>query len=160
MATPYGPDPASPGIKFIDFWTPVIEAGLPRYDDNRANAEAELAEYCAGDPDPETGMHWVWVQAGADWLARDVPPEWIADMLETFSRYPSCDFILNTVDPMFWQQRMRPVAKLDSPGGRIAADWLDHRPPLGVRVISTNERQLFAAAIPLAPRRKAPSVPA
>ncbi len=136
---------------FIDFWLRGITPGDPPLD-HRAVAEQELADYTASLPAGDPDRPLIHLNTDCDWLARDTPPEWIADMLETLSRYPACDYRLFTLEPEFWQQRLTAVAHLSGPGAEIARRWLDGIPPVGILVASVPAKQSIISAIP---RRRA-----
>ncbi len=141
---------------FIEFWLRGINPG--EFIDHRATAEAELVAFLdrldLGEDRP-----LVYLNGDSDWLAAGIPPEWIADMLETIGRYPAADYHLYTIAPEFCQQRLAAVARLASPGGLIARQWLDGIHPPGLRVGGPPAAAAILSAIPMArPRRIEPGV--
>ena len=141
---------------FIEFWLRGIHPG--EFIDHRATAEAELVAFLdrldLGEDRP-----LVYLNGDSDWLAAGIPPEWIADMLETIGRYPAADYHLYTIAPEYWQQRLAAVARLASPGGTIARQWLDGIHLSGLRVGGPPAAAFILSAIPMArPRRIEPGV--
>jgi len=137
---------------FIEFWLRPITPGDPPLD-HRAPAEAELAAFLdridLGEERP-----LVFLCGDFDWLADGLPPEWIADLLETIGRYPAADYCLFSIAPEYWQQRLAAVARLTTPGGTIARRWLDGIHPPGLRVGGPPAAAALLSSIPQAPARK------
>lgn len=130
----------------LDFWIRPITPGDPPLD-RRATAEQELADFVAALPEGAQ-MPYVYLQQDMDWLTPGTAPEWIADMLATIARYPRCHYRVDSATPELWQQTMRAVAALDSPGGRIARDWRDGIPPLDLYLGCPADKYPILTAIP------------
>lgn len=138
---------ASDSQEFSSRWDrPFVEFWIPPMNDNRAVADSELSTIAADVA--QGGCSTVIVNAGADWLSDGVPVEWLADLLETKTRYPQLRFVLFTANPETWQQRMKQVAKLPNPGGAIADRWLDGQAPEGILVVGSHLKRPILDCIP------------
>jgi len=135
---------------FIDFWIRGVE---DQAIDHRAVAESELVAHLdrldLGEERP-----LVFLNGDLDWLAEGIPPEWIADLLETIAKYPAADYCMMSLELPHWQSRMKNVAKLAGKGGEIARRWLDGIPPAGLHLTGPSVHASLLSAIPHAPPRK------
>jgi protein gp37 len=65
----------------------------------------------------------------ADWLDREVPVEWLAELLTLIDRTPNLDWLLLTKRPELCSERMNQAAKA---GSKEAISWLTSRGPANV----------------------------
>lgn len=64
-----------------------------------------------------------------DWLATDVPVQWLDDLLSSLRRHPHHQFHIVTRQPLPWQQRMNELADFDGRAAGFARLWLDGHIP-------------------------------
>lgn len=96
--------------------------GVPRLD-QRALAETKLAIIHRRAVKRGTTPK-VFLNSMSDWLDEEVPIEWLADLLATIEKYPSCIYQMLTKRPENFTPRMEAVADLSHPAAMIASEWL------------------------------------
>lgn len=134
-------------------WTPDgWGAGKPRKRTSVANWKTPIAwdksaalraTLCAmAEPPERFERPRVFCASLSDWLDPEVPPEWLADLLDIIRRTPNLDWQLLTKRPELWRSRMQAV--VDHLGNGFycpAGGWLAGDAPPNVWIGTTVEDQ-------------------